>query len=95
MNRSSQLFIRSSHNNFTDISGREGHLKAAVATIGPISVAMDSAHESFHLYGGGIYYNKHCNFKPDDLDHAIIAVGYGTENNTDYWLLKNSWAIAV
>ncbi|KAK3091873.1 hypothetical protein FSP39_023296 [Pinctada imbricata] len=67
-------------------------LKFAVAHQGPISVAIDASHKSLSFYSNGVYYEPQCGNKPDDLDHAVLAVGYGVMNGQAYWLIKNSWS---
>jgi len=71
----------------------ESALQDAVAGAGPVAVAIDAAHPSFRFYTSGVYYNPRCKSGIDDLDHEVLAVGYGKENGQDYWLVKNSWSI--
>lgn len=62
---------------------------AAIAK-GPVAVAVDSKSNVFRKYGGGVISSPTCGTA---VDHAVVAVGYGTDNETqlDYYLIRNSW----
>lgn len=65
----------------------EDALKAAVAKQ-PVSVAIEADKVAFQLYKGGVLDSAKCG---QQLDHGVLAVGYGTEGGADYWKVKNSW----
>ncbi|XP_022105759.1 cathepsin L1-like [Acanthaster planci] len=69
-------------------TGDEKALAAAVA-IEPILVGLDANHTSFFMYRSGIYSEPNC--KTKEPNHAMVLVGYGSQNGQDYWICKNSW----
>ncbi|CAL1272232.1 unnamed protein product [Larinioides sclopetarius] len=76
---------------FVDIPfGDEEALKTAVATVGPISIAINASGD-FMDYESGIYNPHECDGKVENLSHGVLIVGYGSEGGKDYWIVKNSW----
>jgi hypothetical protein len=67
--------------------GDEVTMKRIIATYGPVAVAIDGSDYNFAYYSGGIYYSTKCTSFVSN--HAVLVVGYGTENGNDYWIVKN------
>lgn len=73
-------------------SGDADALKVALFKKGPVAVSIDASHRSFVFYSHGVYFEPACGNTTDALDHAVLAVGYGSLDGEPYWLIKNSWS---
>lgn len=64
----------------------------AIVSRGPVSVSLDASQESFTFYSSGVYYDPACMWKGSELDHSMMAVGYGSSDEGAFWEIKNSWS---
>ena len=54
----------------------------------PVAVSIEADTKTFQFYNGGIVDSTNCG---TDLDHGVLAIGYGEEDGKKYWIVKNSW----
>ena len=73
-----------------NITTDESAIAQALFNVGPTSISF-TVTPDFKNYKGGIYVNPTCPNGPLDVNHDVVLVGYGNANNTDYWIIKNSW----
>lgn len=61
----------------------------ALATAGPLSVAIYVTSQ-FQFYSSGVFVDTSC---PNDgsVNHGVNLVGYGSLNESEYYILRNSW----
>jgi len=71
---------------YKDVAQTEADLQAAVAQQ-PVSVAIEADQSAFQFYTSGVLTGR-CG---TNLDHGVLAVGYGVLSGTNYWKVKNSW----
>jgi C1A family cysteine protease len=70
-----------------DISPKDKTAFKASIAQGPTSIAIEADQSAFQFYSGGVL-DSGCG---DQLDHGVLAVGYGSENGEEYAIVKNSW----
>jgi len=70
----------------SSVDQTESALEAAVAQQ-PVAVSIEAS-SVFQHYTGGVLTDDACG---DSTSHAVLAVGYGTDNGQKYWKVKNTW----
>lgn len=80
------------HGSYNFTAGDEVSVRNVLAEYGPVSVAFEVV-DGFKNYREGVYTSDVCKNGPSDVNHAVLAVGYGvdTESKMDYYIVKNSW----
>ena len=54
--------------------------------VNPVAVAINA--DALQFYESGIFSDTSCS---NDVNHAVINVGYGASNGVEYWKVRNSW----
>ena len=67
----------------------EEAIKEYLYTTGPLAIALNA--NPLQYYYGGIVDDDESTCDPEGLNHGVVLVGYGSEDGTDYWIVRNSW----
>lgn len=82
-----ELDVNKGYKGFTDIGGVNFEEFKDALRVRPLAMGFHVA-QSFFQYKGGIYDNPSC---PTSMNHAMQAVGFGTEDGKEFAIIKNSW----
>ena len=78
------------------IQGSEYNIRRDIYHWGPVSTAMKVFDDFLEWDGQGIYeWNGISDLQKPYVGHSVVIVGWGTseENNTPYWIVRNSWGV--
>ena len=71
-------------------AGNEVELADRLYNVGPIAVSFQVI-TGFKNYISGVYDVQNCGTTTMDINHAVLATGYGIEEGKPFWNIKNSW----
>jgi len=73
---------------FVDVESASDLAFSTALSQQPVSVAIEADQREFQLYKSGVFTGA-CG---TNLDHGVLAVGYGVEGGVEYYKVKNSWS---
>ena len=73
---------------YVDVVPKSDNEIMKALSLQPVSIAIQADQKEFQLYKSGVFTGKCGN----ELDHGVLAVGYGSLDGLDYYLVKNSWS---
>jgi len=73
---------------FVDVKKNDADALKAQLDLGPVSVAIEADKRDFQSYTSGVLSGTGCGV---NLDHGVLAVGYGVEDGVEFFRVKNSW----
>jgi len=72
---------------YTDVAPSSDSAMMSALALQPVAIAIEADQASFQLYTSGVL-TAACG---TNLDHGVLAVGYGNLNGVDFYRVKNSW----
>jgi len=93
-NLGSKRYRATNHHYVGGFYGGSEHvqIKQELVAGGPMVLSFEPK-EDFMYYKGGVYKSgpNQIHQEWEQVDHAVLLIGYGNENGNKYWQLQNSW----
>jgi C1A family cysteine protease len=87
---SCSVYSGSAIKKFVDVSPSSDDAMMNALSKQPVSIAIQADQKDFQLYKSGVFTGA-CGV---NLDHGVLAVGYGSLDGVDYYKVKNSWSVS-
>lgn len=75
---------------YISIPAAEDQIRSYVFTYGPVVATMYFP-DDLYFYRSGVFTDNWNQCKGMSANQAVLIVGYGSENNEEFWIVRNSW----